>query len=193
MSFESTFWFSEKSSGSCSDYWGPALIGVLLSHGKKFLLFITFFFFFFRTGNSSKRSSNPFRSDIDRSWFDMVDALLVPGRVNFSISSTLSDPTFGLVFCSYTINGGLPDICCNVSNSMLVLRLSLNKSSNLVLFDPQLLWGTKDEIQSIPPFKWFSLLLVPVPNSSPGSSQCLALSILRGCNINKFAHDQVTT
>ncbi|KAH0446430.1 hypothetical protein IEQ34_024736 [Dendrobium chrysotoxum] len=49
---------------------------------------------------------------------------------------------------------------------MLVLRLSLNKSSNLVLFDPQLLWGTKDEIQSIPPFKWFSLLLVPVPNSS---------------------------
>nr|GFA54053.1 trimethylamine methyltransferase, mitochondrial [Tanacetum cinerariifolium] len=58
-------------------------------------------------------------------------------------------------------------------------------------FDPQLLWGTKDEIQSIPPFKWFSLLLVPVPNSSPGSSQCLALSILDGCNINKFAHDQV--
>ncbi|KAI3740338.1 hypothetical protein L2E82_30766 [Cichorium intybus] len=56
-----------------------------------------------------------------------------------------------------------------------LLRLSLNKSSNLVLFDPQLLWGTKDEIQSIPPFKWFSLLLVPVPNSSPGSSQCLAL------------------
>lgn len=53
--------------------------------------------------------------------------------------------------------------------------------------------GTKDEIQSIPPFKWFSLLLVPVPNSSPGSSQCLALSILDGCNINKFAHDQVTT
>jgi hypothetical protein len=28
---------------------------------------------------------------------------------------------------------------------------------------------------------------------TPGSSQCLALSILRGCNINKFAHDQVTT
>nr|GEW04432.1 conserved hypothetical protein [Tanacetum cinerariifolium] len=25
----------------------------------------------------------------------------------------------------------------------------------------------KDEIQSIPPFKWFSLLLVPIPNSSP--------------------------
>ncbi|KAL7174746.1 hypothetical protein ACSBR1_043966 (mitochondrion) [Camellia fascicularis] len=74
---------------------------------------------------------------------------------------------------------------------MLLLRLSLNKSSNLVLFDPQLLWGTKDEIQSIPPFKWFSLLLVPVPNSFPGSSQCLALSILHGCNINKFAHDQV--
>ncbi|KAK1424391.1 hypothetical protein QVD17_19720 [Tagetes erecta] len=74
---------------------------------------------------------------------------------------------------------------------MLLLRLSLNKSSNLVLFDPQLRWGTKDEIQSIPPFKWFSLLLVPVPNSSSGSSQCLALSILDGCNINKFAHDQV--
>lgn len=123
----------------------------------------------------------------------MVYALLVPGRVNISISVTLSYPVFGLVFCSYTINGGLPDICCNVFNSMLLLRLSLNKSSNLVLFDPQLLWGTKDEIQSIPLFKWFSLLLVPVPNSSPGSSQCLALSILRGCNINKFAHDQVTT
>ncbi|KAF9618100.1 hypothetical protein IFM89_000059 [Coptis chinensis] len=63
---------------------------------------------------------------------------------------------------------------------MLVLRLSLNKSSNLVLFDPQLLWGTKDEIQLIPPFKWFSLLLVPVPNSSPGSSQCLALPYFVG-------------
>ncbi|CAL5185209.1 unnamed protein product [Lathyrus oleraceus] len=49
---------------------------------------------------------------------------------------------------------------------MFLLRLSLNKSSNLVLFDPQLLWGTKEEIQSIPLFKWFSLLLVPVPNSS---------------------------
>lgn len=60
-------------------------------------------------------------------------------------------------------------------------------------FYPQLLWRTKDEIQSIPLFKWFSLLLIPVPNSSPGSSQCLALSILRGCNINKFAHSQVTT
>ncbi|GJW58973.1 hypothetical protein Tco_0105704 [Tanacetum coccineum] len=56
-----------------------------------------------------------------------------------------------------------------------------------------LLWGTKDKIQSIPPFKWFSLLLVPVPNSSLGSSQCLALSILDGCNINKLSHDQVTT
>jgi hypothetical protein len=44
----------------------------------------------------------------------------------------------------------------------------------LVLFDPQLLWGTKEEIQSIPLFKWFSLLLVPVPNSSPGSSQSLS-------------------
>lgn len=40
----------------------------------------------FRTGNCSRRSSNPFRSDIDRSWFDMVYALLVPGRVNISIS-----------------------------------------------------------------------------------------------------------
>nr|GFA45523.1 transport membrane protein, mitochondrial [Tanacetum cinerariifolium] len=75
---------------------------------------------------------------------------------------------------------------------MLLLRLSLNKSSNLVLFYPQLLWGTKDEIQSIPPFKWFSLLLVPVPNSSPGSSQCLALSILDGmlpgtCNCDLFS------
>lgn len=159
-----------------------------LNYSYIYILWISF-----RTGNYSRRSSNPFRSDIDRSWFDMVYALLVPGRFNISISETLSYPAFGLVFCSYTINGGLPDICCNVFNSMLLLRLSLNKSSNLVLFDPQLLWGTKDEIQSIPPFKWFSLLLVPVPNSSPGSSQCLALSILRGCNINKFAHDQVTT
>ncbi|KAF4355391.1 hypothetical protein F8388_008088 [Cannabis sativa] len=33
----------------------------------------------------------------------------------------------------------------------------------------RLLWRTKDEIQSIPPFKWFSLLLVPVPNSSPAA------------------------
>jgi len=123
----------------------------------------------------------------------MVYALLVPGRVNISISKTLSYPAFGLVFSLYTINGGLPYISCNVFNSMLLLRLSLNKSSNLVLFDPQLLWRTKDEIQSIPLFKWFSLLLIPVPNSSPGSSQCLALSILRGCNINKFAHSQVTT
>ncbi|CAK8569565.1 unnamed protein product [Lathyrus sativus] len=56
---------------------------------------------------------------------------------------------------------------------MFLLRLSLNKSSNLVLFEPQLLWGTKEEIQSIPLFKWFSFLLVPVPNTSPGSSQCL--------------------
>ncbi|EEF28531.1 conserved hypothetical protein [Ricinus communis] len=39
--------------------------------------------------------------------------------------------------------GGLPDICCNVFNSMLLLRLSFNKSSNLVLFYPQLLWGAK--------------------------------------------------
>ncbi|KAL4331798.1 hypothetical protein GQ457_07G007080 [Hibiscus cannabinus] len=46
---------------------------------------------------------------------------------------------------------------------MLLLHFSFNKLSNLVLFDPQLLWRTKDEIQSIPPFKWFSLLLVPVP------------------------------
>ena len=77
----------------------------------------------------------------------MVYALLVPGRVNISISKTLSYPAFGLVFSLYTINGGLPYISCNVFNSMLLLRLSLNKSSNLVLFDPQLLWGTKAEIQ----------------------------------------------
>ncbi|EEF39368.1 conserved hypothetical protein [Ricinus communis] len=32
------------------------------------------------------RSLNLFRSDIDRSWFDMVYALLVSGRVNISIS-----------------------------------------------------------------------------------------------------------
>lgn len=76
---------------------------------------------------------------------------------------------------------------------MLLLRLPFYKLSNLELFDPQLLWGTKDEIQSILLFKWFLLFLVPVPNFFLGSSQCLALSILRGCNINKFAHDQVTT
>lgn len=91
----------------------------------------------FHTGNDFGRSENPWSSDIDRSWFDMVDVLLVPGRVNFSISLTLSDPAFGLVFCLYTINGGLLDICCNVPNSMLLLRLSLNLLSNLVLFDPQ--------------------------------------------------------
>ena len=91
------------------------------------------------TGNDFWRSENPWSSDLDRSWFDMVDALLVPGRVHLSISETLSDPAFGLVFCSYTINGGLPDICGNVPNSMLLLRLSLHQSSNLVLFDPQLL------------------------------------------------------
>jgi len=50
---------------------------------------------------------------------------------------------------------------------MFLLRLSLNKSSNLVLFDPALTRGTKEEIQLIPLFKWFSLLLVPVPKSSP--------------------------
>ena len=160
----------------------------LLALNYLYILWISF-----RIGNDSRRSSNPFRSDIDRSWFDMVYVLLVPGRVNISISVTLSYPAFWLVFCLYTINGGLFDIYCNVFNSMLLFRLSFNKLSNLVLFDPQLLWRTKDEIQSIPPFKWFSLLLVPVPNSSPGRSQCLALSILRGCNINKFAHDQVTT
>lgn len=113
-----------------------------LNYSYIYILWISFCI-----GNYSRRSSNPFRSDIDRSWFDMVYALLVPGRVNISISKTLSYPAFGLVFCSYTINGGLRDICCNVFNSMLLLRLSLNKSSNLVLFDPQLLWGTKDEIQ----------------------------------------------
>ncbi|KAK8950665.1 hypothetical protein KSP39_PZI004056 [Platanthera zijinensis] len=80
------------------------------------------------TGDPHWRSSKMFHSNIDRSWFDMVYALLVPGRVIFSICSTLSGPTFGLVFYSYTINGGLPDICCNVSNSMLLLLLSLNKS-----------------------------------------------------------------
>ena len=46
-----------------------------------YILFISF-----RTGNYSRRSENPFRSDIDWSLFDMVYALLVPGRVNISIS-----------------------------------------------------------------------------------------------------------
>lgn len=42
------FWpvFYEKYSGSCSDYWGPALIGVLLSHGKKISPLNSFFFSF---------------------------------------------------------------------------------------------------------------------------------------------------
>nr|YP_009526565.1 transport membrane protein [Ammopiptanthus mongolicus]AXV54324.1 transport membrane protein [Ammopiptanthus mongolicus] len=79
---------------------------------------------------------------------------------------------------------------------MFLLRLSLNKSSNLVLFDPQLLWGTKEEIQSIPLFKWFSLLLFPVPNSSPGSSQCLVPVILiclpepRGLSVETFTNNR---
>ncbi|KAG5070494.1 hypothetical protein JHK85_002871 [Glycine max] len=79
---------------------------------------------------------------------------------------------------------------------MFLLRLSLNKSSNLVLFDPQLLWGTKEEIQSIPLFKWFSLLLVPVPNSSPGSSQCLVPVIViclpepRGLSVETFTNNR---
>ncbi|KAI5384943.1 putative tatC-like protein ymf16 [Lathyrus oleraceus] len=79
---------------------------------------------------------------------------------------------------------------------MFLLRLSLNKSSNLVLFDPQLLWGTKEEIQSIPLFKWFSLLLVPVPNSSPGSSQCLVPVIViclpepRGLYVETFTNNR---
>ncbi|KAL5072122.1 hypothetical protein RYX36_023009 [Vicia faba] len=79
---------------------------------------------------------------------------------------------------------------------MFLLRLSLNKSSNLVLFDPLLLWGTKEEIQSIPLFKWFSLLLVPVPNSSPGSSQCLVPVIVirlpepRGLSVETFTNNR---
>ncbi|GKG12183.1 hypothetical protein Tco_0346420 [Tanacetum coccineum] len=51
-----------------------------------------------------------------------------------------------------------------VDDSNILTGRSLDETT------PQLLWGTKDDIQSIPPFKWFSLLLVPVPNSSPGSS-----------------------
>lgn len=149
----------------------------------------------FGTGNSSRRSSNPFFSDMDRSWLDMVYALLVPGRVNISNSETLDYPPFGLVvFGSYTINGGLPDICGNVSNSMLLLLLSLLKSSDLVRGHPHFHDFKKDPIHEILPFKWCSLLLVPVPNSSPGSSKCIALSLLRGCNIQLLAaHDPVTT
>ncbi|KAG2269796.1 hypothetical protein Bca52824_064351 [Brassica carinata] len=52
--------------------------------------------------------------------------------------------------------------------------------------DRRLLWRTKDEIQSIPPFKWFLLLLVPVPNSSPVAPNVWHFPC-RGCNINKFA------
>ncbi|CAN8222089.1 unnamed protein product, partial [Cochlearia groenlandica] len=79
---------------------------------------------------------------------------------------------------------------------MLLFRLSFNKLSNLVLFDPQLLCRTKDEIQSIPPFKWFSLLLVPVPNSSPGRSQCLVPVIVirlpepRGLSLETFTNNR---
>ncbi|CAK9187009.1 unnamed protein product [Ilex paraguariensis] len=51
-----------------------------------------------------------------------------------------------------------------------VLQRSLYEAQDR--FELKLLWGTKDEIQSIPPFKWFSLLLVPVPNSSPGTCNC---------------------
>ncbi|KAL4294366.1 hypothetical protein AHAS_Ahas18G0220900 [Arachis hypogaea] len=42
--------------------------------------------------------------------------------------------------------------------------------------------GNKEEIQSIPLFKWLSLLLVPIPNSSPGSSQCLISFIPSVCS-----------
>jgi hypothetical protein len=101
----------------------------------------------FRTGNFFRRSSNPFRLDIDRSWFDMVYVLLVPGRGTFVRSYSLSYPTVGLVWCLYTRSGGALDLCGPVVNGMRLLRLSLNKISNLVLFDPQLLWGTKADIQ----------------------------------------------
>lgn len=49
--------------------------------------------------------------------------------------SLLAKPFLTLI----TINADLPDICSNVSSSMPLLRLSFNKSCNLMLFDPQLL------------------------------------------------------
>ncbi|MCD9642705.1 hypothetical protein HAX54_029613 [Datura stramonium] len=73
---------------------------------------------------------------------------------------------------------------------MLLLRLSLNKSSNLVLFDPQLLWGTKDEIQSIPPFKWFSLLLVPVSAHSQVPVIVIRLPEPRGLSVETSTNNR---
>jgi len=75
-------------------------------------------------------------------------------------------------------------MCYYVFSSMLLLRLSFHKLSNLVLFNPQLLRRTKGEIQSIFLPKWFSLLPVLVSHSFPGSSQCSALPMLCGYNIN---------
>ncbi|CAK9187011.1 unnamed protein product, partial [Ilex paraguariensis] len=66
-----------------------------------------------------------------------------------------------------------------------VLQRSLYEAQDR--FELKLLWGTKDEIQSIPPFKWFSLLLVPVPNSSRVVPM-FGTSILHGyCNCDPFA------
>lgn len=69
---------------------------------------------------------------------------------------TLSYPAFGLYFFPHTIYGCLPHVCCKQLQSLLLLRLSLS-TSKLVLFNHCLLWGRKDEIQLLPPFKWFSL------------------------------------
>ncbi|KAH0854742.1 LOW QUALITY PROTEIN: hypothetical protein HID58_044827 [Brassica napus] len=136
------------------------------------------------TGQSAGEKFESVRSDIDRSWFDMVYVLLVPGRVNISISVTLFLP------CLLT---RLFDIYCNVFNSMLLFRLSFNKLSNLVLFDPSCYGEQRTKYNRFLHLSGSRFFLFPVPNSSRGRSQCLALSILRGCNINKFAHDQVTT
>nr|GMC79974.1 trimethylamine methyltransferase [Ipomoea batatas] len=56
------------------------------------------------------------------------------------------------------------------SESLLLLSKKAQVTASSFFYE-KFLWGTKDEIQSIPPFKWFSLLLVPVPNSSPVCSQ----------------------
>ncbi len=75
-------------------------------------------------------------------------------------------------------------MCYYVFSSMLLLRLSFYKLSYLVLFDSQLLRRTKGEIQSIFLPKWFLLFSVFVSHFFLGSSQCLALPMLCGYNIN---------
>ncbi|KAM0931974.1 hypothetical protein DsansV1_C71g0269331 [Dioscorea sansibarensis] len=123
----------------------------------------------------------------------MVYALLVSGRVNFLLAKPFLTLPLDSYFVRTQSTEASPTYVATspIACSYFVFPLI---SHQIWCFSIPSCYGEqRDEIQSIPPFKRFSLLLVPVPNSSLGSSQCLALFILRGCNINKFAHDQVTT